>query len=401
MADGGGRGIGGGAADGRLFTSAFLALTASELAYFTSFGVMITVLPLFARDILRVDSLATGVAIGVFSVVALLLRPLAGRLADVWGRRRLLLAGAVLFTLTVGAHVLVDAYLSLILLRVLLGVAEAAYFVAGVALLADLAPADRLGEALSYNSLGLYLGITVGPALGDALVQAWGFTAGWLGAAVLGALATVIAVVWLPVTEQGSMERTSERGPMIPRTMLGPGLTFTAGLMGSAGFLYFAAIYSRGIGMAGAGTVLFAYGAVVVASRLLLGRFMDRPAAVNLSAASLLICAAGLAAMALVPTSAGLTAGAALLGLGVAFLTPAFYRVLIARARPGSEGAAAATFSIMVDLGLGGGPIVWGLIVRFSDIPSAMAVFAGLAILAAFATMSGGNPRRALVQPRP
>src|SRR5664279_5260550 len=52
-------------------------------------------------------------------------------------------------------------------LRVLLGVAEAAFFVAGVAALADLAPAERLGEALSYNSLGLYLGITAGPALGD------------------------------------------------------------------------------------------------------------------------------------------------------------------------------------------------------------------------------------------
>ena len=48
----------------------------------------------------------------------------------------------------------------------MLGVGEAAFFVAGFAFLADLAPPERMGEALSYNSLGLYLGIALGPAAG-------------------------------------------------------------------------------------------------------------------------------------------------------------------------------------------------------------------------------------------
>ena len=46
----------------------------------------------------------------------------------------------------------------MVALRLLAGVAEAAFFVASFAALADLAPPDRMGEALSYNSLGLYLG---------------------------------------------------------------------------------------------------------------------------------------------------------------------------------------------------------------------------------------------------
>ena len=75
----------------------------------------------------------------------------------------------------------------IVALRLLFGVAEAAFFVASFAALADLAPATRMGEALSYNSLGLYLGLTLGPPLGELLVSAYSFTAAWYGAAMLAA----------------------------------------------------------------------------------------------------------------------------------------------------------------------------------------------------------------------
>jgi len=55
-----------------------------------------------------------------------------------------------------------DSLVPLVLLRLLLGVAEAAFFVASIATLADLAPPSRMAEATSYNSLGLYLGLAFG-----------------------------------------------------------------------------------------------------------------------------------------------------------------------------------------------------------------------------------------------
>ena len=49
-----------------------------------------------------------------------------------------------------------------------------------------------MGEALSHNSLGLYLGLTLGPLLGDVLVHSLGFTAAWYGASVLLVVAAVV-----------------------------------------------------------------------------------------------------------------------------------------------------------------------------------------------------------------
>ena len=131
---------------GPVLTPAFITLTLSELAYFTALGLMIPVVPLFATDSLAAGSAAVGVAIGAFSITALLLRPLAGRVADRWGRRRLMVTGALLFSAVIAAHLLVTQFWVLLGLRALLGVAEAAFFVAGVAALADLAPAERLGR---------------------------------------------------------------------------------------------------------------------------------------------------------------------------------------------------------------------------------------------------------------
>ncbi len=368
---------------GRLLTPAFVALTLSELAYFTALGMMIPVLPLFATEELDVGSVGVGFAVGAFGVTALLLRPSAGRLADRWGRRRLLLAAAALCTTGVAAHLLVTQFWQLVALRILLGVAEAGFFVAGMAALADLTPAHRLGEALSYNSLGLYLGITFGPAAGEALLRTGGYGAAWTATAALAGAAVLLATRLPPLP--GAAERTSP-GSMIPAVVISPGLAFVAGLSGAAGFLGFAALYARDLGMAGAGTVLFIYGAVVVVCRLLLARRVDRVPAGVLSSAALLACAGGLGLMGAVPAAWAFLGGAAVLAVGVALLTPAFFRILMSLLPEERRGTAAASFSIMVDLGLGGGPMAFGLIARPAGIPATMVLFAVLAAVAAVAT---------------
>src|SRR3954453_9882814 len=162
---------------GRLLTGAFVALTLSDLAYFTASGLLIGVTPFFVTGPLGSGTAGLGVALGAFSVTTLVLRPVAGRLTDRLGRRRLLLAGAGLYAVIIAAHLLVQTLWMLVVARLLLGAAESLYFVAGFAALADLAPPGRAGEALSWNSAALYLGIAVGPGIGQVLMDWRGFAA--------------------------------------------------------------------------------------------------------------------------------------------------------------------------------------------------------------------------------
>ena len=81
-------------AQDRLFTPAFIALTLADLAYFTAAGLLVLATPLFASGPLGADAVGVGIAVGAFSVTALVLRPWAGRESDRRGRRPLLVAGA-------------------------------------------------------------------------------------------------------------------------------------------------------------------------------------------------------------------------------------------------------------------------------------------------------------------
>src|SRR3954452_22523851 len=168
-----------------LFTPAFVALTLSDLAYFMPGGALLGVTPFFVTGPLGSGPAAVGLAIGAFSASTLVLRPLAGRWTDRRGRRPLLIGGAWLFAVLVLGHLFVAHLAGLVVLRLLLGVAEALYFVAGFAALADLAPPGRAGEALSYNSLALYLRLPTGPVIGQELLGLGGFPLAWSVASLL------------------------------------------------------------------------------------------------------------------------------------------------------------------------------------------------------------------------
>ena len=146
-----------------LFTRPFVQLAICELAYFAASGLTIPITPLFAEGPLGATELWVGITVGAFSLSTILLRPWAGRAVDRRGRRPLLIGGALLCAVALAAHAVTTTLPVLIALRLVLGVAEAFFFVAAFAALADLAPPGRAGEALSFNSLALYLGIALGP----------------------------------------------------------------------------------------------------------------------------------------------------------------------------------------------------------------------------------------------
>ena len=70
-----------------------------------------------------------------------------------------------------------------IVARCLLGAGEGFFFVAALAAASDIAPQARRGEALSFLSLSLYLGLAIGPPIAEVLFAAGSYDAVWIAAA--------------------------------------------------------------------------------------------------------------------------------------------------------------------------------------------------------------------------
>src|SRR5829696_7193969 len=154
----------------RLFTPTFIALATATLVFYVANGIVIAAAPVFGGIGLGLSKGLVGIAIAIFSVAAIASRPIVGWSTDRFGRRRALMIGGTLTVAGLLAHVAASNVWLFIAARCILGVGEAFWLVAAVAAAADLAPAGRQGESLSFMSLTLYVGLAIGPAIAETIL---------------------------------------------------------------------------------------------------------------------------------------------------------------------------------------------------------------------------------------
>ncbi len=343
-----------------LFTRAFVIVALAELAYFTADGMLLPALPRFVEGPLGRGNIAVGLVIGAFSLSAFFLRPWAGGVADRRGRRVLMVAGASLFAVSVAGYLIATSVEVLVAMRLLTGAGEALFFVAALAANVDLAPPERRGEAFSFASLALYIGLGAGPFISETLIEHLGFNAVWVSAIVLAAIAVGLALLLPSMTPPEG--EAPERHRLIHPSGLLPGVVLAATIWGMAGFLTFVPLYALDLGMSGAGVVLGLFSGIVVVIRSVGARIPDRLGPRRCTRIALGLTALGLAVIGVWQTPAGLVAGAAILGVGIALFTPALFALAVEGVAANERGAVMGTTSAFLDIGFGLGPATLGFV---------------------------------------
>jgi len=129
----------------------------------------------------------------------------AGRLGDLFGRRRLLIAGIALFTAASLACGLAGSLEALVVARALQGLGAAAMLALAVALVGETIPQARMGRAMGLLGTMSAIGTTLGPSLGGVLMTAWGWRSIFLVNVPLGLLNLWLARRWLPAPARGAL----------------------------------------------------------------------------------------------------------------------------------------------------------------------------------------------------
>jgi EmrB/QacA subfamily drug resistance transporter len=105
---------------------------------------------------------------------AVLLVPF-GKLADIWGRKRMLLAGNIVFTVFTLVCALSVSGRMLIFARVMQGFGSAMILSTGMALIISAFPAERRGRIIGVNTSATYVGLSAAPLVGGFITQHWGW----------------------------------------------------------------------------------------------------------------------------------------------------------------------------------------------------------------------------------
>lgn len=376
------------AAKPRLLTAPFAALAVASLAFFTAGGIVLPVAPRFAKFALGADAIGVGVAIGAFSVAALVLRPLVGWSSDRFGRKPLLVGGSLLTVAALGLHLVANDIAVFILARCLFGAGEGFFLVSSLAAATDIAPEERRGEAISLFTLTLYVGLAIGPPIAEVVFAAGSYQAVWLSALVVAIVAIVLTLV-VPesapvVRDRGDDAGAPSGGRLIHPAGLFPGLVILLGLFGMAGFLTFLPLYTPTVGLQGAAMPLAAYALIVVVLRIVGATWPDRFGAARISGAALALSAVGLAIIGLAPSSVGLMVGTVVFAVGVAFTMPALLALAVSRAPASERGSVVGTTTVFLDLVFGFAPVILGAV---ADASSYGTTFLVSAVLAAAASV--------------
>ena len=184
-------------------------------------GTLIIALPDLERS-LHTTLLQLVWVILAYMIASTVLVLTAGRLSDLYGRKRAYVLGFAVFTFaSLGAGLSANGT-EVILWRILQGIGGAAIFANAAALVTDAFPRGQLGLAMGTNTMVAAVGLVIGPVLGGALVEISWHWVFWFNIPI-GVAGTFWAWAVLNETERG------EKAPNLD--LLGTAL-YVAGLTG-------------------------------------------------------------------------------------------------------------------------------------------------------------------------
>ena len=132
----------------------------------------------------------------------------AGRLADIFGRKKIYLIGTIVYALASAACALSFSGGALILFRILQGVGSALIFATGMAMLTSAFPPGERGRAIGLAVASAYIGLAMGPVIGGVLTQQLGWRSVFWSVTSLSVFCVVLMVTRIK-TEIGKKNRST------------------------------------------------------------------------------------------------------------------------------------------------------------------------------------------------
>ena len=118
-----------------------------------------------------------------------------GKIADMYGRRRIFIIGIIIFTIGSTLSAVSVSGAMLLVSRAVQGMGGAALFSTAIAILTSAYPGAERGRVLGINTASVYLGLSMGPVLGGIITEKVGWQSIFTICSVL-SLLVVIATLW-------------------------------------------------------------------------------------------------------------------------------------------------------------------------------------------------------------
>jgi MFS family permease len=358
----------------KLWTASFISICVANFMLFFAFYLLLPILPLYLMENFQASKSLVGIILSSYTIAALLIRPIAGFLLDMFQRRPIYLLAYFLLSLCFIGYPLANFLNFFLFLRVVHGLCFGMVSTAGNSFVIDIMPSSRRGEGLGYFGIANNLAMSIGPMISlflhdystyqmifyTAIVSS---LAGFVVASTVKTKKTTIQSI-----KKGKEAIVLDRFFLIKGTHAGICLM----LMGIPyGMLTtYIAIYGKEIGMYSGMGMFFTLMAIgLIFSRFFAGRMVDKGHLLKVITIGTIICTISIFVL---PTLKDLflfqqrfsmilfNAVAVFLGLGYGMLFPAYNTLFVNLAPHNRRATASSTFLTTWDVGIGLGLIIGG-----------------------------------------
>lgn len=263
---------------------ALLALTISAFAIGTTEFVIVGLVPTIAGQ-LSISLPSAGLLVSIYALGVAIGAPVLTALTGKLPRKQLLLALMVLFTIGNLLAWQAPGYITLVIARLLTGLAHGVFFSIGSTIATSLVPKEKAASAIAIMFGGLTVALVTGVPLGTFIGQHFGWRETFLAVSMLGVIALIASAILVPSNIPGRAPASlSEQLKVLthPRllmiyaiTALGYGGVFTA-------FTFLAPMMQNLAGFTpnAVSWILLGYGVAVAIGNIWGGKLADKHGAV-------------------------------------------------------------------------------------------------------------------------
>lgn len=362
---------------GRLWTTSFVGLTLSMFFLCLGFYMLLPTLPLYITQS-GIDESRLGLIIGGFTLTAVVVRPVIGGLLDRFGRRSFILAGLILFAVAMFLYNWASGVVLLFLLRILHGGGWAVSTTSIGTSVTDVIPERRRNEGMGWYGMSMSVSMALGPLIGVWVVRNYSFPHLFGLAACLSVGAILIALATKVPDVRSNKE---QRAVFFDKSVLPiSGVIFFLALT-YGGITTFVPLFAGSIHV-NAGTFFLVYAIALTLTRPIAGRLADRYNEGSVIIPSMILTIIALLILSLSDGLTGLIVSALMYGMGFGAAQPTLQAATLSLVSSDNKGMANASFFTAMDLGIGLGSILLGVIAQLFGYSFLFAACAGSGLIA-------------------
>ncbi|ANQ64920.1 MFS transporter [Staphylococcus equorum] len=354
--------------------------------------LLIVIIASYAKSEYNVSDSTAGLVTGLFIIGSLIGRFATGKYVNKVGPKRILLIGLVFLLVTQLLYFIEGSITLLMFTRLINGIATGITTTATGTIAAYVTPNDRKSEGISLFSLSLVIGAAIGPFLGLLLINTFPIKMLFLICLVCGVVSLLISFFVnlqfkLDTTDTTTQKTTSKKFNInnyiakeaipVAIIMLISGLTYSS-------ILTFLQFFAQEINLITISSYFFIFYAIAsLITRPIAGRLMDQKNENVIAYPAFVFLILTFVTLSITNNGWLLILAGLFLGAGYGNISSCMQAIAIKVSPPAKYGIATSTYFIGLDLGVGFGPYVLGLMTSSVSYAQLYAIMAVIVLIAA------------------